>query len=94
MSKFSFLFFKWPDAKVDAHYDVDLKEIVIDKWVHPTLPKPTRAQMTQAEVEFATDRVVKKGERKQRKIGVLQKMGLNSGDIPALLELLQDGNIA
>lgn len=93
MNKFSFLSFKWPDAKVDAHYDVDLKEVVIDNWVHPSLPKPTRDQMAQAEVEFAADRVVKKGERSQRKIGVLQKMGLNSGDIPALIELLQDGNI-
>lgn len=91
-NKFAFLEFKYPDARINSHYDSVTGKVVIDLWEHPTIPKPNAAQMAKALAEYNQDRATRGAQRRVRKQNILQKMGLTVNDIPALLELLDDRN--
>ena len=70
----------------------ETKGTEIEKWHSKVIEEPTLEQLEQDAIDYGAYLETEKTNKKNRKKAVLQKLGLNSGDIQALVELVKDGN--
>ena len=88
----SALKYKYPEAKICIKELPDGSPL-FTRWEcaeHPAIP--TSNEISEAISVYEIAQAEQKAIRKQEKKDILQKLGLNKNDIPALVALVQDGN--